>query len=260
MWRRGQGRAQLDLARSGCFIPVAVPPSQADVPTLRWVFESRTCPWGSLPLDQLLSPLWRSYGGSGFLQSNVSERSIWECILLTADPRSVVARPGWWDSHSTLLWTRASQMTERSLIFKLFSSIIHAAGVMGRKKEEFHWVGLLDTEQSRGWKWDPALLKLKFFGGDGEYLCKRSCIRLTGRDAPASADGSHHHASHPDPDQASAGKNYLQNWEASGFAWGCIPHQPEPWFGGSRDRVGVPTALPADLLCSRWKHRWVIFR
>lgn len=159
--RRSQGRTGLALARSRCFVPAAVLPSQADVPTFWDGFWSKGFGWWSTDLSPLVgsSPLWRPYGESVFLQSNTYERAIWEHIPLTADPRSVVATSGWWDSHSTLLRTWTSQMTKRSLIFKLFSSIIRAAGVMGHKKEEFHWVGLLDTEQSRGWKWDPALLK-----------------------------------------------------------------------------------------------------
>lgn len=268
MSRRGQGRARLDPARSGCFIPAAVPPSQADVPPFWDGFWSngfgRCLRAACAGADLSALP-----GSSRRFEDPVESRDFFNpaCvkgppekrILLTADPRSVVAGSGWWESRSTLLQTWASQMTKRSLIFKLFSSIIHAAGIMGHKKEEFHWVGLLDTEQSRGWKWDPALLKLKFFG-DGEHLCSPSRIRLAGQGCscicwqfPSPRVGSR-------PCSGSRWENPLQNLEASGNPRGCIPHQPEPRFGGSRDRVGVPPALPVDLLHSRWKHKWVIFR
>lgn len=140
--------------------------------------------------------------------------------------RESVSRSSWWDSQSTPLQTGASQMTKYPLFFNWFwVSLMHLKpwALMSHKKEEFCWVGLLDTEQSRGWKWDPALPKPKLSGGDGECLCWPSCIGLMGQGCSCIRWLL------PPPciefrPCSGSWENSLKNLEPSVSSWGCIPH------------------------------------
>lgn len=105
--------------------------------------------------------------------------------------------------------------------------------LMSQKKKEFCWVCLLDPEQSRGWKWHPALSKPKLCRADGECLCWSSCTGLVGQGCScihwlllSPCVGSR--------PCSGSWENCLQNFWSFWFSLGLQP-LPEPWLGGSKD-------------------------
>lgn len=137
-------------------------------------------------------------------------------------------------------------MTKRSLILKLFLRSIHAAGIKGYKEEEFHWVGLLATDQAEDGNETQLCSSQNFLE---EMVSTSACHHTSGpwgRDAPASADSSHHPVSDPDPAQAPAGKIASKIWKLLGFL-GDASLTARGWQGPG----GCPRSSPHGFTSSR---------